>query len=105
MEPRKQDSLGCRRGQNHGRLNGRARHRKHPPNPAWSETLACVDALCRESGDLGFGQWRKTIGPHREDEESKPMMHELEKSDFAIVATKPANKAGQPVRSRWSEGR
>jgi RNA-directed DNA polymerase len=25
------------------------------------------------------------------------MMHESEKSDFAIVATKPANKAGQPV--------
>jgi len=51
----------------------------------------------RESGDLGFGQWRKTIGPHREDEESKPMMHELEKSDSAIVARKPANKAGRPA--------
>ena len=38
-----------------------------------------------------------TAGPHREDEESKPMMHEPEKSDSAIVATKPANKAGQPV--------
>jgi len=25
------------------------------------------------------------------------MMHEPEKSDFAIVAMKPANKAGQPV--------
>jgi RNA-directed DNA polymerase len=25
------------------------------------------------------------------------MMHEPEKSDFAIVATKPAHKAGQPV--------
>jgi RNA-directed DNA polymerase len=25
------------------------------------------------------------------------MMHEPEKSDFAIVATKPANKAGQPA--------
>ena len=51
----------------------------------------------RESGDLGFGQWRNTAGPHREDEESKPMMHEPEKSDSAIVATKPANKAGQLV--------
>jgi hypothetical protein len=59
----------------------------------------------RESGDLGFGQRSLTVGPHREDEASKPMMHELEKFDFAIVATKPANKAGQPVRSRWSEGR
>jgi len=51
----------------------------------------------RESGDLGFGQQRKTGGPHREGEEPKPMMHEPEKSGFAIVATKPANKAGQPV--------
>ena len=25
------------------------------------------------------------------------MMHEPEKSDFAIVATKPANKAGRPA--------
>src|SRR4051812_3543191 len=33
------------------------------------------------------------------------MMHEPEKSDFAIVATKPANKAGNLWRSWWSEGR
>ena len=26
-----------------------------------------------------------------------PMMHGLEKSDFAIVAVKPANKAGRPA--------
>ena len=79
-------------------LKNGVRHRKCPPNPAWSETLACADALfVRESGDLGFGQWRNTVGPHREDEESKPMMHEPEKSDSAVVATKPANKAGQPV--------
>src|SRR4051812_17453923 len=59
----------------------------------------------RESGDLGFGQRRNTVGPHREGEESKPMMHEPEKSDFAIVATKPANKAGQPVERRAGTGR
>src|SRR3954462_5237204 len=51
----------------------------------------------REAGDLGFGQRRNTAGPHREDEESKPMMHEPEKSDSAIVATKPANKPGRPA--------
>ena len=51
----------------------------------------------RESGDLRFGQRGNTAGPHREDEESKPMMHEPEKSDSAIVATKPANKAGRPA--------
>jgi hypothetical protein len=32
-------------------------------------------------------------GPHREGEEPKPMMHDHEKSDSAIVATKPTNKA------------
>jgi hypothetical protein len=30
-------------------------------------------------------------GPHREGEEPKPMMHESEKSDLAIVAGKSAN--------------
>jgi hypothetical protein len=63
----------------------------------------------RESGDLGFGQRGNTAGPHREDEESKPMMHEPEKSNSAIVATKPANKAGQlaaePVERRAGTGR
>jgi hypothetical protein len=63
----------------------------------------------RESGDLGFGQRRNTVGPHREGEEPKPMMYEPEKSDFAIVATKPANKAGQlvaePVERRAGTGR
>jgi hypothetical protein len=53
--------------------------------------------FAREPGDLGFGQRGNTAGPHREDEESKPMMHEPEKSDSAIVATKPANKAGRPA--------
>ena len=42
------------------------------------------------------------------------MMHGREKSDLAIVAMKPANKANEPTaeastgatqRSRWSEGR
>ena len=62
------------------------------PRPWHVRTL-----FVREPGDLGFGQRRNAAGPHREDEESKPMMHEPEKSDSAIVATKPANKAGRPV--------
>ena len=32
------------------------------------------------------------------------MMHEPKKSDLAIVATKPANKTGQPV-AEWVEPR
>jgi RNA-directed DNA polymerase len=34
-------------------------------------------------------------GPHREDEESKPMKNEQEKSDLFVVAMKPANKPGR----------
>jgi group II intron reverse transcriptase/maturase len=36
-------------------------------------------------------------GPHREGEEPKPVMNAGEKSDFAIVARKPTNKAGRPA--------
>src|SRR4030088_1975212 len=36
-------------------------------------------------------------GPHREGEEPKPMMHEREKSDPAVVAMKPTNKAERSV--------
>ena len=51
--------------------------------------------LAREPGDLTVGQQRciaRRSGPHREGEEPKPMMHDHEKSDSAIVATKPTNK-------------
>ena len=57
----------------------RTRQRECSANPAWSKTLACVEALCAGTGDLEFGQRRNAAGPHREDEESKPMMRELEK--------------------------
>lgn len=33
-----------------GRRYGRARHRERPDGPAWSETLACVDAPCSGTG-------------------------------------------------------
>src|SRR5947208_4984792 len=43
-------------------------------------------------------------GPHREGEEPKPMMHGRGKSDEAIVAGKPGNKAepsvAEPVEQR-----
>jgi RNA-directed DNA polymerase len=40
---------------------------------------------------------RVVVGPHREGEEPKPMMHGREKSDSVVVAKKPTNKAGKPV--------
>jgi len=51
--------------------------------------------LVREPGDLWLGHLQS--GPHREGEEPKPMMHGHEKSDSAIVAMKPPNKAGRPA--------
>jgi len=60
--------------------------------------------LVREQGYLGFGQQR-IAGPCREGEEPKPVMHELKKSDLAVLAGKPTNKAGstsaaEPVEPR-----
>jgi hypothetical protein len=51
----------------------------------------------RKLGGLVSGRQalRERDGPHREGEEPKPMMHGHEKSDLAIVAGKPANKAEQ----------
>src|SRR6516164_4950432 len=52
----------------------------------------------RKLGDLGSDRNGAALaGPHREGEEPKPMMHGPEKSDLAIVAGKPANKAEQSV--------
>ena len=54
--------------------------------------------LVRESGGLAPG--RAVIGragPRREGEEPKPAMNGGEKSDPAIVARKPTNKAGRPA--------
>ena len=70
----------------------------------------------REISRLAAGL--RPAGPHREDEESKPMTHEREKSDPAIVAGKPANNAsvcktdiaerverhGEAMRSAWAAG-
>ena len=54
--------------------------------------------LVREPGDLMSDQGRlAAAGPHREGEEPKPVVYGYEKSDSAIVATKPPNKAGQPA--------
>src|SRR5437764_10246689 len=62
----------------------------------------------RKLGGLGSGRRYRVgaeyDGPHREGEEPKPMMHGHEKSDLAIVALKPANKAEQSA-AEAEEGR
>ena len=75
------------------------RYCEHLPDPAWSETLACTDALCSGTGrslDIAIGPVGSD-GPWREGEEPKPLMHDPEKSDSGIVAMKPMNKAGRPA--------
>jgi hypothetical protein len=60
----------------------------------------------RNLGGLASGRQmlRERDGPHREGEEPKPMMHGHEKSDLAIVAMKPANKARKAHRGGVREG-
>jgi RNA-directed DNA polymerase len=66
--------------------------RERPDGPAWSETLACADAPCAGTGRSHV--WPSPAGgPHREGEEPQPMMYGRGKSDSAVVATKPTNKA------------
>ena len=62
----------------------------------WPWSSDGPDHRCRVSAEYD--------GPHREGEEPKPMVHGPEKSDLAIVAGKPANKAersaAEPVEPR-----
>lgn len=62
---------------------------------------ACMDAFRPGTGrSLARPQAAWPSGPHREGDEPKPMMHEREKSDPAIVAVKPANTADRPEMAR-----
>ena len=60
--------------------------------PQACQTLWRLAQVWLESPDPETSK-RERDGPHREGEEPKPMMHGREKSDLAIVAVKPANKA------------
>src|SRR6516164_1355856 len=94
IEPRKKSSSGCRRVSDRGRQHGRARERECPDGPAWSETLAYADALCAGTGrSRVWPMTQRDRGPQREGEEPSPLMYGREKSDPAIVATKPTNNA------------
>ena len=61
---------GCRRRFECGRQHGRARYRKRPNGPAWSENLACADAPWY--GNREIPRLTSAVcaaGPHREGEE------------------------------------
>ena len=61
--------------------------------------------FAREPGDLLLGRFSCVwSGPRREDEESKPMKNEQEKSDPSIVAKRPANKPHIAEVDLWGSG-
>jgi hypothetical protein len=69
-----------------------------------SKATSRAKGLHRNLGDLGSDRSGVAVaGPHREGEEPKPMMNGPEKSDPAIVAMKPANKAEGPPAARPAE--
>ncbi len=71
----------------------------------WSKTPSRTKGTSRNLGDLAFGRAVIHVaGPHGEGDEPKPMMHEREKSDSAVVAVKSTNEAGRPAEE-WMEPR
>ena len=104
IEPRKQDSSGADAFVNAEGDTGWVRYREHPSDPAWSETLACAEAFRTGTGRSRVRPAEDSAGPQWEDEESKPLMHEPEKSDPVVVAVKLANNAeksaAEPVEPR-----
>ena len=83
-----------------GRQHGRGAPSRAPGRPGVvGDPGMCARSLHgnREISSPTVGAQYAADGPHREGEEPKPMMYGPEKSDPAIVAVKPANKAGQPA--------
>ena len=86
------ETLGTRRRQHVRHRYARCRRSAGVEGPITSERNASEPERSH-----GRPQAAEPAGPHREGEEPKPMMHGHEKSDSAIVATKPPNKAGRPA--------
>jgi hypothetical protein len=106
IEPRNENSPGCRRFLCSGRQHGGVRHRECPAGPAWSEALARRRNLLSGNREISWlAVWERTVHVGKAGR-PKPMMHGDEKSDPAIVAIrtnadgihreKPANEGGQP---------
>src|SRR6516165_4664954 len=97
IEPRKKEFCGGRDARNRRRQHvrhhyARCRRSAEVEGPITSERSASEPERSHV-----WPQAAEPTGPHREGEEPKPMMHGHEKSDSAIVAMKPPNKAGRPA--------
>src|SRR5579871_201029 len=93
IEPRKRplsgaDALPLAEVNTEGRITANA-----PKTWRGRRTWHAQRLLVREPGGLTVDRLATAVGPHRGDEEPSPMMHDREKSDAAIVAAKPTDKA------------
>src|SRR5215831_1657534 len=97
IEPRKEECCGGRDARNRRRQYVRHRYARCRRSAGVEGSITSERNASEPERSHVRPQAVEPTGPHREGEEPKPMMHGHEKSDSAIVATKPPNKAGQPA--------
>jgi len=97
IEPRKEECCGGRDARNRRRQYVRHRYARCRRSAGVEGHITSERNASEPERSHVRPQAAEPTGPHREGEEPKPMMHGHEKSDSAIVATKPPNNAGRPA--------
>src|SRR5689334_3954668 len=97
IEPRKEEFCRGRDARNRRRQHVRHRYARCRRSAGAEGHITSERNASEPERSHVWPQAAEPTGPHREGEEPKPMMHGHEKSDSAIVATKPPNKAGSPA--------
>ena len=97
IEPRKEEFCGGRDARNRRRQHVRHRYARCRRSAGVEGHITSERSASEPERSHVRPQAAEPTGPHREGEEPKPMMHGHEKSDSAIVAMKPPNKAGRPA--------
>jgi hypothetical protein len=97
IEPRKEECCGGRDARNRRRQHVRHRYARCRRSAGVEGHITSERNASEPERSHVRPQAAEPTGPHREGEEPKPMMHGHEKSDSAIVAMKPPNKAGRPA--------
>src|SRR5690349_24529343 len=97
IEPRKEEFCGGRDARKRRRQHVRHRYARCRRSAGVEGHITSERNASEPERSHVRPQAAEPTGPHREGEEPKPMMHGHEKSDSAIVAMKPPNKAGRPA--------
>src|SRR6201997_1820050 len=93
IEPRKEEFCGGRDARNRRRQHVRHRYARCRRSAGVEDHITSERSASEPERSHVRPQAAEPTGPHREGEKPKPMMHGHEKSDSAIVATKPPNKS------------